>query len=167
MKKVFVEISLLVLLITVSIAFAFYYGTQKGKSNPRSTPQITVNPEEPEQILSPTPFPSVAPTSSIPSGWETYTNQEFGFEISHPSSYKALTDEENLYGWPNGIVLLYKGGQSYDLAIEHWKTQSEYENKYKNQTNVTAKKIGDFYITLLNTNFETEVDEIIETFKSI
>jgi hypothetical protein len=161
-KKGFVQILLLVLLIIVSISFAYYYGTQqKGKPEGVFAPQEIETQEEVEKI------PSPAPTSNIPSGWETYTNQEYGFEISYPSSYKALTDRENLYGWPNGIVLIYGGGQSYDLVIEHWSTQSEYENKYKNQSNITIKKIGNLYISLLNNNFEPEVDEIIKTFKII
>jgi len=50
------------------------------------------------------------------------------------------------------------------LAIEHWDTQSEYQTKYQNQPNITVKKIGDIYITLLNTNFSPEVDQIIQTF---
>ncbi|MDD3679848.1 MAG: hypothetical protein PHX72_03275 [Candidatus Shapirobacteria bacterium] len=167
MKRGFVKILLLVLLAVVSLSFAYYYGTQREKSDGFPVPQITERPTEPEQTSSPTSFPTIIPISNIPSGWKTYTNQEFGFEISYPPSYEALDDQNNLYGWPNGIVLIYGGGQSYDLAIEHWNTQSEYENKYKNQTNITVKKIGNSYITLLNTNFQTEVDQIIETFNEL
>lgn len=173
MKNKSVEIILFALLIIVSVAFAYYYGTQQGKLTFSPTPQANTASEESKEIdqaPSPTPSPTTptaTPESNVPSGWKTYVNQEYGFEISYPPSYKALTDNENLYGWPNGIVLFYGGGQSYDLVVQHWNSPSEYENKYKNQTNVTVKKIGDTYITLLNTNFETEVDEIIETFKNI
>ncbi len=168
MKKGFVQTLLLVLLIIVSIAFAYYYGTQqKGKTDSFLIPQESETQEEVEKTPSLAPSLTPTPPSNIPYGWGTYTNEEYGFEISYPSSYKALTDKENLYGWPNGIVLIYGGGQSYDLAIEHWSTQLDYENKYKNQSNITVKKIGDVYISMLNANFESEVDEIIKTFKII
>ena len=174
MKKGFFQVLPLVLLIIVSVAFAYYYGTQqKGKPDNLSTSQEIDNqqeidnPKEVKEAESFTPTPSSTPTPNIPSGWKTYNNEKYGFEISYPSNYKALTDQENLYGWPNGIVLIYGGGQSYDLVIEYWNTQSGYENKYKNQSNITIKKIGDVYISLLNTNFEPEVDEIIKTFKII
>jgi len=121
------------------------------------------------QASSPTtlPSPSLIPTSSLPAGWQTYTNQDFGFEISFPSGYQALTDSNNLYGWPNGVVLIYNGGQSYDLAIEHWNSPSEYGQKYPNQPNLTVKNIGNVYITLLNTNTDPQVDQIIQTFKTL
>jgi hypothetical protein len=159
MKNRAVEIILLVLLIGVSVVFAYYYGTQKGKFEEVEEPG--------ETLLSPASSPTTIPTTNIPAGWKTYINQEYGFEISYPPSYQALTDEENLYGWPKAIVLFYGGGQSYDLAIEHWNTQVEYEDKYQNQTNLAVKKIGGTYITLLNANFEAEVDQIIATFKSL
>lgn len=164
MNNRFIEILLLVLLIGVSVAFAYYYGTQKGIVNNFSgsepTQSVSLSP-----TIAPSIVPSLVPTSSLPSGWMTYSNDKYAFEISYPASYKALTDKENLYGWPKGIVLFYKGGQSYDLVIEHWESQSEFENKYHNQTNVVIKKIGNYYISLLNNNFDPEVDQIIGTFK--
>lgn len=164
MKNRFVEILLLVLLVGVSVVFAYYYGTQEGRVN-----NLSVSESTELSVLSPTLVPSIvpslAPTSSLPSGWITYSNDKYAFEISYPASYKALTDKENLYGWPKGIVLFYKGGQSYDLVIEHWESQSEYENKYKNQANVVIKKVGDYYISLLNNNFDSEVEQIIGTFR--
>ena len=65
-------------------------------------------------------------------------------------------------------MLIYGGGQSYDLPIEIWSTVSEYENKYKNQMgDLTIKKVGGKYITLLNTNHKEEVDQIIVTFRAL
>jgi hypothetical protein len=163
LKKGFTQILLLVLLIIVSSAFAYYYGTQKKDQDAQE------NVQENDSLVSPTSIntPVSTPKSNLPTSWTTYTNQEFGFAISYPPSYKALTDQQNLYGWPNGIVLIYNGGQSYDLVIEHWDTQDEYENKYKNQSNITVKKIGNSYITMLNANFENEIDQIIDTFEII
>ena len=97
--------------------------------------------------------------------WKLYKNEEYGFQIFHPDSYKVLNDKVNLYGWPNAIVLLYNGGQSYDLPIEVWNTKAEYEAKYKAAPNLTVKEVKGKFITFLNTNTEDEVDEIIDSFK--
>jgi len=152
----------------VSVSFAYYYGTQKSKTDNTPAEEITETPQKAviTETIGPSPTES-APTSNVPLGWQTYTNEEYGFEISYPTNYKALSDSENLYGWPKGIVLFYGGGQSYDLVIEYWNSVAEYETKYKNQSNVTVKKVGSYYITMMNMNFEPEVDEMIKTFKSL
>jgi len=159
--------TLLVLLVSGG---AYYLGTQNRKPNDQQTSPSTISP-----ISSPSPTPTTKPQpteieekTSIPSGWSTYTNEEYGFEISYPENYQTLDDENNLYGWSNGIVLFYGGGQSYDLPVEVWNTVSEYENKYGAQmNNLTIKKVGNKYITLLNANGKEEVDQIVVTFKII
>lgn len=109
-----------------------------------------------------------ASESALPEGWSTYTNIEYGFEISYPEKYKPLNDSESLYGWPDAVVLFYAGGQSYDLAVEVWDSKFDYEDKYSTRLDdLVVKRVGDKYITLLNTNRETEVDQIIETFREI
>lgn len=150
------------LLILLSIGGAYFLGTQSKKSK-------DVDVSTSEVTLSPTPQPQPTEVTikqtNVPEGWLTYKNEEFGFEISYPENYKALDDSKNLYGWPNAAVLIYGGGQSYDLPIEVWDSEVEYKNKYPNQDNLTVKKVGDKYVTLLNMNFEVEVDLIIETFR--
>jgi hypothetical protein len=146
------------LLILISVGGAYFLGTQNKKVSEKV---ITTS----EPVLIPTSIPTPeAEKSDIPPGWMTYKNEEYGFEISYPENYKALDDEENLYGWPDAVVLIYGGGQSYDLPIEIWDNASEYENKYPNADNLIVKQVGNKYITLLNMNFEAEVDAIIETF---
>jgi hypothetical protein len=168
MSKGIGQIILFVLLMLVSVSFAYYYGSQNNKNGSTPTDNITETPQDAVITETESPSPAEAlPTSSVPLGWQTYTNNEYGFEISYPTNYKAMSDSENLYGWPKGIVLFYGGGQSYDLVIEHWNSVAEYEAKYKNQNNVTVKQLGNNYITLLNMNFEPEVDEMIKTFKSL
>lgn len=173
MKKNWMEVVLVILVIGISVGFAYYYGTQKGKEKPGAE-SVTESPKEVTETLSQIPSPTetttpaATPTSNLPIGWQIYTNKQYGFEISYPEKYKVLTDKESMYGWEKAVALIYGGGQSYDLAIEAWTTEAEYQKKYDSTyKNVVVKKVGNFYITLLNTNYDSKVDEIIETFKEI
>lgn len=96
--------------------------------------------------------------------WKTYKNYSYGFEFSYPSKYKEVSDK---YGWPNSIVLLYSGGQSYNLVVEGWSSESEYKNKYASQKDLKAFPVKDKFITFLNMNSDPTVEEVIATFKKI
>lgn len=141
----------------VAIGFLVYQNIQLRKQSSLSSPTPT-----PIATLASTPTP--APT--LRAGWKIYKNEQYGFEFSYPETYKVLTDSQNLYGWPKAILLLYKGGQSYDMAVEVWSTEAEYKTKYKDASSYTVfKTAGGKFITLLNANKDTEVAEIIATFK--
>lgn len=118
---------------------------------PTSTPQVT-----------PANTPASTPTPT-PSDWLTYQNSQYGFEISYPKTYKALDDKENLYGWPNAAVLLYKGGQSYDIAVEVWDSETQYKIKYP-KGDVIVQKAGNKFFTLSDITKKPENAQIIATF---
>jgi hypothetical protein len=158
------------LIILVLIAFAIagyfaykYYVLNSAVIKPALTPYTT-------PFISPTPIATTPPvqipsgTPNITLGWKIYTNDKYGFEIKYPSNFKALTDKDNLYGWPNAVVLFYGGGQSYDLPVEVWNTEAQYKAKYPQGTTVFKTADGKF-ITLTNVNKDPEVDKIIATFK--
>lgn len=169
-QKEILIIIIVVLFATLGAGAAYYLTTQDKKVSKQITPSPTAT-AIPTPITTPTIQPQPTKTEetvSVPSDWLTYKSQEYGFEISYPENYQALDDENNLYGWPNGVVLFYGGGQSYDLPIEVWDDASEYQNKYKTQMDdLTVKKVRSKYITLLNMNREEEVDQIIATFRAV
>ena len=164
-KLIVVLLSLILLIVVVFFGYYFFTTNQKGTTDQTPTPTVQT---APEITTAPTFQPQPAQeeeTSNVPSGWLTYTNQEYGFEISYPASFEALDDANNLYGWPNGIVLICSGGQSYDLPIEVWDDPADYQAKYASQMgDLVVKQVGNQYITLINMNHLSEVDQIISTF---
>jgi hypothetical protein len=165
-QKGSVLVYLLIIVIAVAgMGAAYYFGTQKSDKKatvtPFPTPILTSSP-------TPTQIPQASPTaqqSNIPVGWSTYQNTQYGFEISYPSNYQALDDSENLYGWPNGVVLFYKGGQAYDIAVEVWDSETEYQSKYgTNNAQVTAYSVGNKFVTLMDNTQDAENASVIATF---
>ena len=106
-----VVIVLVLIMAAAVIGFLVYQNMQLRKQTAATSPTPAASTT---LIFSPTPIP----TPTLKPGWKLYQNNEYNFEFSYPASYKVLVDKENLYGWPKAILLLYKGGQSYDLAIE-------------------------------------------------
>ena len=130
------------------------------ESPTQAAPTITSQP------TLPLPLPSETPAGPIvPASWSTYRNDQAGFEISFPGNYSALDDAENLYGWTNGVLLLYNGGQSYDIAIQLWNSRQEYENELSNRLeSVVVHQVGNRFLTIMNVTQEPENTEIIATF---
>jgi len=130
------------------------------------TEDTTANTNQPTPVIEPTEIPTNTPDPY--QDWETYTNQEYGFQISYPNNYQALDDENNLYGWPDAIVLLYKGGQAYDLPVEIWDTEAEYQQKYGSRLDeIVVKEVNGKYITFLDNTTDDNFDKIVNSFKKI
>lgn len=106
----------------------------------------------------PSPQPTIAPSGL------TYKNENYGFQLTYDHPYRLQTSKDDLYGYPHGIALFYSGGQSYDIVIEVWDTQAEYENKYQYQiANLKVIQNKGKYITFLNTNSDPEAQKIIDS----
>ena len=152
----------LVLAILVVVWFAG--GSNLIKKNtsvtPTNSPIVTLAPET--VIATPTPVPTIA-GPVIPAGWQTYTNTQYGFTISFPAKFKALTDKENLYGWPNGVVLIYGGGQAYDIVIEVWSSEAQYKAKYPGET-LPVYQVNGKFLTIADQTKSSENAAIIATF---
>lgn len=161
-------ISLLVvvfMIAVIGILIAILYFTIKPVGSPSITPMLTTLPATPAASSVPTP----TPTSNPHEGWSVYQSEEYGFEISYPSSYEALDDANNLYGWPNAVVLLYNGGQAYDVVVEAWDSMTEYTSKHPatETFDVEIKTINGKFISVTNYTNEENNSEILLTLATI
>ena len=136
---------------------------------PTQMPASTTDPNETSQpqATPTTEVVEVEPTSDPYADWLTYQNAAHGFKVRYPDNYQALDDENNLYGWPNAVVLLHGGGQAYDIAIQVWDSEEEYEEQMRSGANYIVKQVGDKYITLLNNTDEDTNQEIINSFEQL
>jgi hypothetical protein len=152
-KKKYVLISVSIIL-TIVIACQASFQTKSATSTPEPTatpilPQPTATEEQP----------------TAPAGWLTYQNLNIGFEISYPPNYEALDDEDSLYGWPNGLLLLYKGGQSYDIAIQIWDSQQDLDANYPVEGDrITTVQSGNKIISIFDVTEDSENAAVIATF---
>lgn len=165
-----IVIIVIIIFLGVGLLAGYFLANSTKQQTPKTTSptsSVTLPPPSPTSPITPvnTIIPITTPQNGKP-GWSTYKNDQYGFEISYPATYKVLTDSNNLYGWPNGIALLYKGGQSYDIAIQVWDSQEEYESAYPAAgENLTVKKTGTKFITIMDNTNDPENSEVITTFK--
>ncbi len=130
-------------------------------------PETEPSPEAAEPVetteeISPQPSPDAY------ADWQVYVNEEYGFQFSFPEGFEALSDENNLYGWPQAVVLLYEGGQAHDIPVEVWDSETEYKDKYQNQlSELVVKEVNGKYITFHNNTGVDLFDEITASFKKL
>jgi len=104
--------------------------------------------------------------TSVPNNLATYKNDTYKFELNYPKEYDLLTTKDDLYGYPNGILLLYNGGQTYDVVVEVWNTKAEIENAYSfMMQNVTIYEVNGKFISLLINSDNAETQAIKNSFK--
>lgn len=156
----------LFLILAIVGGIGFYLVSTKGElpSQPAVNTSANLTPTTTSDTATQEAQPIVE--NPLPVGWQTYTSLEYGFKISYPENYQALDDSENLYGYPNGVVLFYQGGQAYDLVVEVWDNKTDYEAKYGSRMDeLTVKQVGVKYITLLNNTQAIDNASLLDTFE--
>jgi len=148
---------LVLLVVALGIAVYVLYNRVPVVSEPVTpvTDEITVTPTVP----SPSSTISATPTSV---DGTVYTNEKYGFEFTYKAPFKVLVSKDDLYGYPNGVALIYNGGQAYDIVIEAWDSKAVYETEHAgNLANLTAFESKGKFITFYDNTQEPGNKEII------
>ena len=154
MKKYTYSLFFVLILVSAACQFSIDMG------NPAAEP---TNPPTPTNT--PMPAPPDNPQPAVPDGWLTYQNTQYGFEISYPPEFQVLDDQDSLYGWPNAVVLLYNGGQSYDIAIQVWDSPADLDANYPNEARIQTVNVNGKIISLFDITQQPENAAVIATFK--
>jgi len=114
------------------------------------------------------PTMAAVPTHQFPpapDGWLTYINDSYGFYFHYPSQFEVLTDADSLNGWEKAVLLLYTGGQSYDVAVQVWDSLEEMEAFYGGEEErLHVYPLGAQILSVMSITNEAESDAIIESF---
>ncbi len=98
-------------------------------------------------------------------GLLTFTDTSLGFSLKYPTTYRIEKDS----GWKNAGLILYSGGQTYDLVVQSWNTEAEYKKYFEENIGtpqtLVVKKIGNKYVTFLNMGEDKDVDTVISSYK--
>lgn len=167
-QKGFSAIIVILLVIIIGLlAFLVYQSfNSQAPATPTPTPMVSASPS-PVATLGPTSTPTPSPSGNP--GWNVYQSQQYGFQISYPNSYQALDGQNDLYGWPYGVVLFYNGGQAYDIVIEVWDSMAQYDQHHpaSETFNSEVHQIGNKYISVTDYTAEAENASVIATFQEL
>ncbi|REG11531.1 hypothetical protein [Pelolinea submarina] len=148
----------LLFFLLILILTACQVSVDMGNSKPEAT-------SLPAATNTPMPLPTETQKPAAPDGWLTYQNTLYGFEISYPPEFQSLDDQDSLSGWPNAVVLLYNGGQSYDIAIQVWDSQADLDANFPNEARMQTVSANGKIISLFNVTQEPENAAVIATFR--
>lgn len=109
--------------------------------------------------------PTTTSVDNLVSG-SIYKNDLYKFELTYDVPYRVLTSKDDLYGYSNGIALIYSGGQAYDIVIEAWDSKAAYESEYAGRiSDLTVIESNGKFITFLNNTSLPSNLEIIDSVK--
>jgi hypothetical protein len=148
----------LVVFLTILVSVACQVSFDMGNTGSEATGL-------PASTNTPMPAPTETQGPSAPAGWLTYQNPQYGFEISYPPEYQVLEDQDSLSGWPNAVVLLYNGGQSYDIAIQVWDNQADLDANFPNEARIKTVSANGKIISLFDVTQEPDNAAMIATFR--
>ncbi len=112
--------------------------------------------------------PTTKTENKTPSTDKVYRNETYGFETTYPKEYRILTDADSLSGYPNGVALLYTGGQAYDVIIEIWDNKSDYEKNYEGRlSDLKVFENKGKFITFFNNTGSPNNQKIIDSVKML
>ena len=73
--------------------------------------------QEPEQVITPTPPISIQKKEINTSDWQTYTNEEFGFEVKYPA-HAVIKEYPPIEGKPYFTVCFQTSDELGDRCVE-------------------------------------------------
>lgn len=107
----------------------------------------------------------IKPEETLDTGFLKFSDSSVGYSLVYPKSYRV---EENT-AWKNASLILYAGGQVYDLVVQVWNSEAEYKAYFQENIGLTSKvvvhKVKGRYVTLFNYAESAEVEQIINSFK--
>lgn len=148
--------------VLVFLVFFLLYGCKQNE--PAAATAGATSPPLEITATAPAAEETSAPIPPAPAGWLTYENATYGFYFYHPAEFEVLTDEDTLYGWENAILLLYNGGQSYDLAIQVWDSTEDMKASYGGEEErLHTFPLGSQILSIMNITNEADSEAIIES----
>jgi len=180
-SKAMMSKSLAVIFTVIAIAVVGYFAGAYYMANFQSFPLWPFEVSVPVSTFTPRPSPSNLEAklpSDVPADWQTYRNEEYGFEMEYPESWRINTDFPNLIA---GEFMISFRSEKYKNALD-WTGLiiQSYPDNYANYTEAQSfihedveslikYKTNSRYIYGSCTNYDDDIsemcDQILSTFK--